>query len=87
VARVGGDEFMVLLPETDRVGGQRFVARVRSALRLAADGEDPTVVLSIAAASARADEVLAVTVDRADAAMYAAKKRRATREATGQTGP
>ena len=32
VARVGGDEFYLLAPETDRVGGERLEARVRSAI-------------------------------------------------------
>ena len=30
VARVGGDEFLVLLPETDDAGAERFVQRVRA---------------------------------------------------------
>jgi diguanylate cyclase (GGDEF)-like protein len=32
VARVGGDEFYVLAPETDRVGGERLELRVRQAI-------------------------------------------------------
>ena len=32
MARVGGDEFYLLAPETDRVGGERLEARVRSAI-------------------------------------------------------
>jgi diguanylate cyclase (GGDEF)-like protein len=32
VARVGGDEFYVLAPETDRTGGERLVTRLRNAV-------------------------------------------------------
>jgi diguanylate cyclase (GGDEF)-like protein len=33
LARMGGDEFYVLAPETDRAGGERLVARVEEAVR------------------------------------------------------
>jgi diguanylate cyclase (GGDEF)-like protein len=32
LARMGGDEFYVLAPETDRAGGERLAARVREAV-------------------------------------------------------
>jgi diguanylate cyclase (GGDEF)-like protein len=40
VARVGGDEFYVLAPETDRVGGERLEARIRSAVTSVTTGLD-----------------------------------------------
>ena len=77
VARVGGDEFLIMLPETDLAGAEKFVARVRATEgRVQADGL-PAVALSLGAATAAPDEPLGNAIDRADAAMYEDKKRRA----------
>jgi diguanylate cyclase (GGDEF)-like protein len=76
VARVGGDEFVVLLPETDEAGAARFVARLQAgaAKRLPRSGG---LRLSVGVATCRAGERLAETQRRADAAMYAEKVARA----------
>ncbi len=76
VARVGGDEFLVLLPETDELGAGKFVERLRlAALRTLCDGV--CLSISIGAATALHAEPLRDTVRRADAAMYAQKLERA----------
>lgn len=81
VARVGGDEFLIMLPETDAAGAARFAARVRGAARrVRADGL-PAVALSVGAATSAPGEPLQDAIDRADAAMYEHKKRRAARRA------
>lgn len=50
VARVGGDEFLIMLPETDLAGAEQFVARVRAeSQRVLADGLN-AVALSLGAA-------------------------------------
>lgn len=72
VARVGGDEFLILLPETDEAGAAKFVNRVRAAaLRTMCDGV--CLSISFGAATAQSGEALHDTVRRADAAMYASK--------------
>jgi diguanylate cyclase (GGDEF)-like protein len=76
VARVGGDEFVVMLPETDEAGAAIFVDRLRAAAakRLPRAGG---LQLSVGVATSRAGETLAQTQHRADTAMYEAKASRA----------
>ncbi len=77
IARVGGDEFLILMPETDPDGAARYLARMRAAVRRARLGEDSGLQLSLGAATAGPGESLISSVARADLAMYAAKKRTA----------
>lgn len=77
VARVGGDEFLILMPETEATGAARYMSRVRAALRRVAFPEGLSI--SLGAATAGKKEALIAVIARADAAMYAAKKRRGRR--------
>jgi diguanylate cyclase (GGDEF)-like protein len=72
VARVGGDEFLVLLPHTDEAGGERFTARVLAGIAVVLRGTGCNGI-SLGAATSHKDETLAATVARADAAMYESK--------------
>jgi len=83
-ARYGGDEFLVLLPETNlqgaSVAAERLVrlVRERGAASLPAGeggGDGPRVTASIGAASLLPDEPADAFIDRADKAMYEAKKK------------
>ena len=77
VARAGGDEFYVLLPETDAEGAARYVARLRAAARRTRiEGTPTTLGLSVGVATPSPGETLAEALERADAAMYASKHRR-----------
>ena len=73
IARVGGDEFLILLPETDAAGAARFVKRLRmAALKTLCDGV--CLSISFGAATCEPGEALRDTVRRADSAMYASKR-------------
>jgi diguanylate cyclase (GGDEF)-like protein len=86
IARVGGDEFLILMPETDLHGAGRYLARVRAAVRRIQANEVSGLRLSFGAATAREEESLVSVMARADAAMYAAKKRRVHRAAESSGG-
>lgn len=77
IARVGGDEFAVLLPFTDRVAVEKVVERLREVLSQMSilDGQVP-LSMSLGAASADRAEMMADLFKRADEAMYADKSRK-----------
>jgi diguanylate cyclase (GGDEF)-like protein len=74
VARVGGDEFAVLMPETDGTLAAAAARRVGDGLRGAFNGAPPVTasvgVVSFTETSASAEELLR----KADQAMYEAKR-------------
>jgi diguanylate cyclase (GGDEF)-like protein len=74
-ARVGGDEFCVLLPEQDLKSAAKLAARLATAVEeeVAAPGEPPvTISIGVAASPEHGDEAEAL-IDTADRAMYRAK--------------
>lgn len=76
-ARVGGDEFAVLLPMTDACGAQAMRERILSLLELNnqyyASQSGHAISLSIGMATCEAADSLEDTLVRADRAMYAEK--------------
>jgi diguanylate cyclase (GGDEF)-like protein len=76
LARRGGEEFAVLLPNSDEAGADAFAERVRSALsRTDGAGELPGPVRISAGVVAGTDgEDLPELLERADAALYEAKR-------------
>lgn len=73
LARVGGDEFALLLPETDLIAAVTVARRLQAVLATAQSGQTLKITLSIGAAVLRADDSLHTLVMRADEALYAAK--------------
>jgi diguanylate cyclase (GGDEF)-like protein len=74
--RYGGEEFVVLLSETDLVGAKVVAERIRRSIAAATISYDMNalrVTASIGVASLHDDDVLESFVKRADAAMYRAK--------------
>ena len=76
VARIGGEEFVILLDDTPIEGAKRVAERIRTEFRGAVvDGlpDDFAVTMSIGIASSVHGENLEAFMARADAALYEAK--------------
>lgn len=73
-ARYGGEEFVLLLPNTGIAGARRIAERVRIALAASVIAPAGEVTASFGVAQAAPDESFQAWLDRADAAMYAAKR-------------
>lgn len=75
-ARVGGDEFMVLLPATDERGAQVMQERILSLLELNNQFyPGQTIHMAMGSASGQQGASMEVVVHRADQAMYVEKNR------------
>ncbi len=85
VARVGGEEFVVLLPDTHLDGARGFTERVRASLDQHGMEDLPPVGVSAGIVSTRDPEDLPTMLKHADSALYAAK--RAGRDRTASWPP
>ena len=78
VARYGGDEFIILLPETERQGAMETAERIRQALEISRfeyRGNSLSVTVSLGLASYPEDgSNVDIIVDKADKALYRAKR-------------
>ncbi|MFI5311116.1 MAG: diguanylate cyclase [Gemmatimonadales bacterium] len=79
VARIGGEEFEILAPDTNAEGAQILADRLQHAFHAKAFASvgghrKITVSIGIAAETARNDHVAATLVARADEALYVAKR-------------
>jgi diguanylate cyclase (GGDEF)-like protein len=79
VARIGGEEFEILAPDTAAPGAQILADRIHAAFRgkpFASLGGTRTIGVSIGIASAEAhnDQIVTALVARADEALYVAKR-------------
>lgn len=77
VARWGGEEFLLLLPETDRETGLRVAARLRTAISenpLQLDGVEFRVTATFGVAVYRKGNTVLETIRHADRALYRGKR-------------
>jgi diguanylate cyclase (GGDEF)-like protein len=76
LARYGGEELVLLLPEAELDAAERIVERIRSAVAdetLATESGPVSVTLSAGLAAREQGELLEKLIRRADSALYAAK--------------
>jgi two-component system cell cycle response regulator len=75
VARMGGDEFAVVMPETDLDAALQIAERLRGRIaETPVEGVAVTVSIGVTASRPDVEEELEVTLQRADAAVYEAKR-------------
>jgi diguanylate cyclase (GGDEF)-like protein len=88
-ARLGGEEFAVLLPDTGAEMAQRVAERLRAALaqpQAGGAGEPIACTVSIGVATLAPGETIAAMLSRADLALYAAKEGGRNRVVQAQPG-
>lgn len=83
--RLGGEEFLMLLPDTDRQGLERALIKLHAALREQLMCHGQVVTVSMGAAVLKCGESIRSWLSRADKALYQAKLR--GRDRTEYTEP
>ncbi len=76
IGRYGGEEFVVLLPETSLDAAREVLERVRQAIadmRLGFDGHELSITVSVGVVAVQTGEPFETALARADAALYEAK--------------
>jgi len=74
VARIGGEEFVVLLPGATVAGAVEFAERIRRALAEADESDLPRIEVSAGVAGSVAPDEIGSLLQQADAALYNAKR-------------
>jgi diguanylate cyclase (GGDEF)-like protein len=92
VGRLGGEEFLLVLPGANRRRARYAAERIRSSVELSCRqiaGVPLDMTVSIGVADSRDGDAVSDVIERADAAMYAAKRagrnRTVTANAAGAT--
>jgi diguanylate cyclase (GGDEF)-like protein len=86
VARWGGEEFVVVLPETDLAGAQRFAERLRRTIEAHSVGDMKTSA-SCGVATMLPDDSVEELLGAADQALYQAKSNGRNRTESAARGP
>jgi diguanylate cyclase len=77
IARFGGEEFVILLPDTSAEAAQQALTRLQRSLSASLflhEGEEVFVTFSAGVSAWRAGEALEAALERADQALYEAKR-------------
>jgi len=76
IARIGGDEFVVIMPGTDQAASDKVIERIRHAIHQfnASHPDHHPISLAIGTATVDLNEAMMDVLKRADQAMYANKR-------------
>lgn len=83
IARWGGEEFLVIVPNVDAAGLQRVAERLRAAIAAVPVDPVPQVTASFGTTMLQAGDTLDTVLQRADLALYRAKELRGNRVCSG----
>jgi len=86
VSRWGGEEFVVVLPETDLAGAQRFAERLRRTIEAHSVGDMHTTA-SCGVATMLEEDTVEELLGAADQALYMAKSNGRNRTESAERGP
>jgi diguanylate cyclase (GGDEF)-like protein len=91
VARLGGEEFSILAPDTDEAGAMHLAGRINEAFRTryfqSVRGQITiTISIGVASDAAAAVDVVRILTERADEALYVAKRNGRDQAVLWQTG-
>jgi diguanylate cyclase (GGDEF)-like protein len=91
VARLGGEEFSILAPDTDETGAMHLAGRINDAFRTrifsSVRGQMPiTISIGVASDAATIDDCVRILAARADEALYVAKRNGRDQAVLWQTG-
>lgn len=73
IGRWGGEEFMILLPETEKIIARQIAEKIRAAINALAWEKMPAISVSVGVAQVRDDEQLQDSYKRVDERLYYAK--------------
>lgn len=85
--RIGGDEFLLLLPDTDGAAAAKVAEDLRGLIAAAALANTPAVTVSIGIGLLQPGQQMDAWMQQADAALYAAKQQGRNRVAGGAAVP
>jgi diguanylate cyclase (GGDEF)-like protein len=89
IGRIGGDEFLIVLPETDLTQGRQIAERLQKTIALQTFNTHQdalTLTISLGVAELERDSRIEVLIDRTDRALYRAKRAGRNRIAFSKNG-
>ncbi len=74
VGRYGGEEFIIILPETDLAAAQTVAEKIRKSVEDCCSQQGVAITISVGLVKYKYGESTGDVIDRADALLYRAKR-------------